>query len=143
MERIKDGKREEVKRQKPGEEMAEVEVEENDAQITEINEDPRLQGIFSSIRVVPHFPKPGIYLSLSINIFIYQSIYLSMYIYLYDSLTGIMFNDVTTLLLRPQVFKDTVDILAERYRDMGISAVAGTENFILIPYSKLFFLGRA
>ncbi|CAA6672604.1 unnamed protein product [Spirodela intermedia] len=61
-------------------------------------EDPRLQGIFSSIRVIPHFPKHGI-----------------------------MFNDVTTLMLRPQVFKDTVDILAERYGGMAISAVAGIE----------------
>ncbi|CAA7409807.1 unnamed protein product [Spirodela intermedia] len=69
-------------------------------------EDPRLQGISAAIRVVPHFPKPGI-----------------------------MFNDITTLLLRPKVFKDTVDILVERYRGMGISIVAGIEarGFIFGP----------
>nr|ACN27463.1 unknown [Zea mays] len=58
--------------------------------------DPRLQGISDAIRVVPHFPKQGI-----------------------------MFNDITTLLLRPRVFKDAVDLFVERYRGMGIDAVAG------------------
>lgn len=69
-------------------------------------EDPRLQGISAAIRVVPHFPKPGI-----------------------------MFNDITTLLLRPKVFKDTVDLLIERYRGMGITVVAGIEarGFIFGP----------
>ncbi|MQM21492.1 hypothetical protein Taro_054534 [Colocasia esculenta] len=69
-------------------------------------EDPRLQGISAAIRVVPHFPKPGI-----------------------------MFNDITTLLLRPKVFKDAVDILVDRYRDMAISAIAGIEarGFIFGP----------
>ncbi|KAJ8493695.1 hypothetical protein OPV22_015416 [Ensete ventricosum] len=60
--------------------------------------DPRLQAIKAAIRVVPHFPKPGI-----------------------------MFNDITTLLLRPKVFKDAVEIFVDRYRDMNISAVAGVE----------------
>ncbi|XP_052304983.1 adenine phosphoribosyltransferase 5 isoform X2 [Populus trichocarpa] len=58
--------------------------------------DPRLQGISEAIRVVPHFPKPGI-----------------------------MFQDITTLLLDHKAFKDTVDIFVDRYRDMGISVVAG------------------
>ncbi|KAG8071438.1 hypothetical protein GUJ93_ZPchr0006g45813 [Zizania palustris] len=68
--------------------------------------DPRLKGISDAIRVVPHFPKPGI-----------------------------MFNDITTLLLLPAVFKDAVDIFVERYRDMGIDAVAGIEarGFIFGP----------
>ncbi|XP_066349501.1 uncharacterized protein [Miscanthus floridulus] len=60
--------------------------------------DPRLQGISDAIRVVPHFPKPGI-----------------------------MFNDITELLLRPGVFKDAVDMFVERYRGMGIAAVAGVQ----------------
>ncbi|KAL9376218.1 hypothetical protein Peur_030338 [Populus x canadensis] len=60
--------------------------------------DPRLQGISEAIRVVPHFPKPGI-----------------------------MFQDITTLLLDHKAFKDTVDIFVDRYRDMGISVVAGVE----------------
>ncbi|RLM80376.1 adenine phosphoribosyltransferase 4-like [Panicum miliaceum] len=68
--------------------------------------DPRLQGISDAIRVVPHFPKEGI-----------------------------MFNDITTLLLRPGVFKDAVDLFVERYRGMGIDAVAGIEarGFIFGP----------
>ncbi|KAG8060320.1 hypothetical protein GUJ93_ZPchr0002g25330 [Zizania palustris] len=68
--------------------------------------DPRLQGISDAIRVVPHFPKPGI-----------------------------MFNDITTLLLLPGVFKGAVDIFVERYRCMGIDAVAGIEarGFIFGP----------
>ncbi|KAM0853784.1 hypothetical protein ACQ4PT_050852 [Festuca glaucescens] len=68
--------------------------------------DPRLQGISDAIRVVPHFPKPGI-----------------------------MFNDITALLLRPGVFKDAVDMFVERYRSMGIAAVAGIEarGFIFGP----------
>jgi adenine phosphoribosyltransferase len=37
-----------------------------------------------------------------------------------------MFNDITTLLLRPRVFKDAVDLFVERYRGMRIDAVAGT-----------------
>ncbi|KAA3489904.1 adenine phosphoribosyltransferase 5 [Gossypium australe] len=60
--------------------------------------DPRLQAISDAIRVVPHFPKPGI-----------------------------MFQDITTLLLDHKAFKDTVDIFVDRYRDMNISVVAGIE----------------
>ncbi|XP_050231092.1 adenine phosphoribosyltransferase 2 [Mercurialis annua] len=68
--------------------------------------DPRLQAISDAIRVVPHFPKQGI-----------------------------MFQDITTLLLDPKAFKDTVDIFVDRYRDMGISVVAGVEarGFIFGP----------
>ncbi|KAL6899400.1 hypothetical protein ACP4OV_006058 [Aristida adscensionis] len=68
--------------------------------------DPRLKGISDAIRVVPHFPKPGI-----------------------------MFNDITTLLLRPGVFKDALDMFVERYRGMAIDAVAGIEarGFIFGP----------
>ncbi|KAL3497346.1 hypothetical protein ACH5RR_040078 [Cinchona calisaya] len=60
--------------------------------------DPRLQAISEAIRVIPHFPK-----------------------------TGIMFQDITPLLLNHKVFKDTVDIFVDRYKDMGISVVAGIE----------------
>lgn len=63
-----------------------------------LQEDPRLLGISQAIRVVPHFPKPGI-----------------------------MFQDITSLLLNHKVFKDTVDIFVERYKHMGISVVAGIE----------------
>ncbi|KAJ1700344.1 hypothetical protein LUZ63_000123 [Rhynchospora breviuscula] len=69
-------------------------------------EDPRLKAITSSIRVVPDFPKPGI-----------------------------MFNDITTLLLQPKVFKDVIDMFVERYKGMRIDAVAGIEarGFIFGP----------
>ncbi|KAL3633591.1 Adenine phosphoribosyltransferase 5 [Castilleja foliolosa] len=60
--------------------------------------DPRLQAISDTIRVIPHFPKPGI-----------------------------MFQDITPLFLNHKVFKDTVDIFVERYKDMSISVVAGIE----------------
>ncbi|KAF0906655.1 hypothetical protein E2562_012233 [Oryza meyeriana var. granulata] len=68
--------------------------------------DPRAQGIASTIRVVPNFPKPGI-----------------------------MFQDITTLLLNPRVFKDTIDLFVERYTGKGISIVAGVEarGFIFGP----------
>ncbi|CAA7054433.1 unnamed protein product [Microthlaspi erraticum] len=58
--------------------------------------DPRIDGIKTKIRVVPDFPKKGI-----------------------------MFQDITTLLLDPKAFKDTIDLFVERYRDMNISVVAG------------------
>ncbi|RWR89264.1 adenine phosphoribosyltransferase 3 isoform X2 [Cinnamomum micranthum f. kanehirae] len=70
------------------------------------DEDPRIHGISSSIRVVPNFPKPGI-----------------------------MFQDITTLLLDPKAFKNTVDLFVERYKDKNISVVAGVEarGFIFGP----------
>ncbi|XP_073295734.1 adenine phosphoribosyltransferase 5-like isoform X1 [Primulina huaijiensis] len=68
--------------------------------------DPRLKAISDAIRVVPNFPKPGI-----------------------------MFQDITTLVSNHKVFKDVVDIFVDRYRDMGISVVAGVEarGFIFAP----------
>ena len=39
--------------------------------------------------------------------------------------TGIMFQDITTLLLDPKAFKDTVDLFVERYKGKNISVVAG------------------
>ncbi|XP_030528588.1 adenine phosphoribosyltransferase 1-like [Rhodamnia argentea] len=68
--------------------------------------DPRLAKIASSIRVIPDFPKPGI-----------------------------MFQDITTLLLDPEAFKDTIDLFVERYREKNISVVAGVEarGFIFGP----------
>ncbi|KAF9615206.1 hypothetical protein IFM89_022468 [Coptis chinensis] len=63
-----------------------------------LKDDPRLQAISEAIRVIPHFPKPGI-----------------------------MFQDITTLLLDHKAFKDTVDIFVDRYRNMGIAVVAGVE----------------
>ncbi|PKI37563.1 hypothetical protein CRG98_042034 [Punica granatum] len=50
-------------------------------------------------------------------------------------MAGIMFQDITTLLLDPQAFKDTVDMFVERYKDKNISVVAGIEarGFIFGP----------
>ncbi|RVW84373.1 Adenine phosphoribosyltransferase 5 [Vitis vinifera] len=71
--------------------------------------DPRLKAISEAIRVVPHFPKQGI-----------------------------MFQDITTLLLDHKAFKDTVDIFVDRYRDMGISVVAGILS-LSHPFLSYFF----
>lgn len=38
---------------------------------------------------------------------------------------GIMFQDITTLLLQPEAFKDCIDLLVERYREKNVSVVAG------------------
>ncbi|CAN6338766.1 unnamed protein product [Urochloa humidicola] len=68
--------------------------------------DARVAGIASSIRVIPDFPRPGI-----------------------------MFQDITTLLLDPKAFRDTIDLFVERYKDQGIAVVAGVEarGFIFGP----------
>uniref|UniRef100_A0A2P2JRP4 adenine phosphoribosyltransferase n=1 Tax=Rhizophora mucronata TaxID=61149 RepID=A0A2P2JRP4_RHIMU len=70
------------------------------------DKDPRINGIKTKIRVVPNFPKPGI-----------------------------MFQDITTLLLDPKAFKDTIDLFVERYKGEKISVVAGIEarGFIFGP----------
>ncbi|XP_010264225.1 PREDICTED: adenine phosphoribosyltransferase 4-like [Nelumbo nucifera] len=70
------------------------------------DEDPRISNIKTRIRVVPNFPK-----------------------------SGIMFQDITTLLLDPKAFKDTVDLFVERYKGKNISVVAGIEarGFIFGP----------
>ncbi|OIT39687.1 PREDICTED: adenine phosphoribosyltransferase 3 isoform X1 [Nicotiana attenuata] len=70
------------------------------------DQDPRIHAIQSRIRVVPDFPKPGI-----------------------------MFQDITTLLLDPKAFKDIIELFVERYKDKNISVVAGIEarGFIFGP----------
>ncbi|KAJ4770837.1 hypothetical protein LUZ62_055094 [Rhynchospora pubera] len=69
-------------------------------------EDSRIKRIASSIRVIPDWPKPGV-----------------------------MFQDITTLLLDPQAFKDSIDLFVERYKDKGVTVVAGVEarGFIFGP----------
>lgn len=56
----------------------------------------RIQVISDSIRVIPHFPKQGI-----------------------------MFQDVTTLLLHPDAFQHSVDLLYEHYKDQKVDVIAG------------------
>ncbi|KAJ3678683.1 hypothetical protein LUZ60_002486 [Juncus effusus] len=91
----------------PQEELEE-EKREEETQIIKNKKklDPRIETISSSIRVVPHFPKHGI-----------------------------MFRDITTLLLNPKAFKNTIDLFVERYTGMNISVVAGVEarGFIFGP----------
>ncbi|KAF2580311.1 hypothetical protein F2Q68_00005659 [Brassica cretica] len=79
---------------------------ESEMAAKEDGQDPRIPKIASSIRVIPDFPKPGI-----------------------------MFQDITTLLLDTEAFKDTIDIFVERYKGKGISVVAGVEarGFIFGP----------
>ncbi|XP_076898388.1 adenine phosphoribosyltransferase 3-like [Bidens hawaiensis] len=66
----------------------------------------RIDGIKSSLRVISNFPKQGL-----------------------------MFLDITTLLLDPKAFKDTFDLFVERYKHENISVVAGIEarGFIFSP----------
>ncbi|KAF7140809.1 hypothetical protein RHSIM_Rhsim06G0061600 [Rhododendron simsii] len=73
---------------------------QRDQQRSMAAEDARIAGIASAIRVIPDFPKPGVLLE------------------------GILFQDITTLLLDPKAFKDTIDLFVERYKEKGISVVA-------------------
>ncbi|RXI01162.1 hypothetical protein DVH24_001396 [Malus domestica] len=76
------------------------------------DEDPRIHGIKTKIRVVPNFPKPGI-----------------------------MFQDITTLLLDPKAFKDTIDLFVERYKGKNISVVADRFSFCPSKIDKGTFKG--
>lgn len=73
---------------------------------SEAPQDDRIARIASTIRVIPNFPKPGV-----------------------------MFQDITTMLLDPKAFKDTIDLFVERYQGKDISVVAGIEarGFIFGP----------
>ncbi|MFA6424433.1 MAG: adenine phosphoribosyltransferase [Candidatus Magasanikbacteria bacterium] len=58
-----------------------------------------LENLKSKIRAVPDWPKPGI-----------------------------MFRDITTLLKDADSFKQTIDLLVERYKDTHIDKIAGIES---------------
>lgn len=58
----------------------------------------KLTLIKNSIKTIPDYPKPGI-----------------------------LFRDITTLLENPQAFADSIQIIADRYRNSGITKVVGTE----------------
>ncbi|WZZ07438.1 hypothetical protein YC2023_093359 [Brassica napus] len=89
--------------------------------------DPRLQTISDAIRVIPHFPKTGPDLFV---LFLHV-----LHHRLRVRIAGIMFQDITTLLLDPVAFKHVVDIFVDRYKHMNISLVAGVEarGFIFGP----------
>ncbi len=69
------------------------------------------KSIKSKIRTVPHWPKEGI-----------------------------MFRDITTLLKDPDGFKETIDILYERYKDKKIDKVLGIESRGFIFGAPLAYL---
>lgn len=58
----------------------------------------QLELIKNSIKTIPDYPKPGI-----------------------------LFRDITTLLENPQALAASVQIIADRYRNRGITKVVGTE----------------
>ena len=54
-----------------------------------------------------------------------------------SNLAGIMFQDITTLLLDTKAFRDTIDLFVERYKDKNISVVAG-----IVSYFVFFFFNK-
>jgi adenine phosphoribosyltransferase len=60
--------------------------------------------ISDAIRGIPDFPKPGI-----------------------------LFWDITTLLLNPDAFQATVNLFVERYKDQRIDVIAGRFNNVVRP----------
>lgn len=67
--------------------------------------------IKNKIRTIPHWPKEGI-----------------------------MFRDITTLLSDPEGFKETIDLLVERYKDKNIDKVVGIESRGFIFGAPLAYL---
>ncbi|MFB2863025.1 adenine phosphoribosyltransferase [Aeromonas sp. MdU4] len=57
-----------------------------------------LKFIEASIKTIPDYPKPGI-----------------------------LFRDITSLIENAEAFKTTIDLLANHYRDQGITKIVGTE----------------
>ena len=57
-----------------------------------------LKFIEASIKTIPDYPKPGI-----------------------------LFRDITSLIENAEAFKATIDLLANHYRDQGITKIVGTE----------------
>ena len=51
-----------------------------------------------------------------------------------------MFRDITTLLSDPEGFKETIDLLAERYKDKNIDKVVGIESRGFIFGAPLAYL---
>ena len=48
-----------------------------------------------------------------------------------SNLAGIMFQDITTLLLDTKAFRDTIDLFVERYKDKDITVVAGIVSYFV------------
>lgn len=69
------------------------------------------ESIKSKIRIVPHWPKKGI-----------------------------MFRDITTLLNDPLGFRETIDLLHDRYSDKEIDTIVGIESRGFIVGAPLAYL---
>ncbi len=52
---------------------------------------------------------------------------------------GIMYKDITTLLIDPRAFQETIKILANRYKGQNISKIVGVESRGFIFASALAF----
>lgn len=63
-----------------------------------------LKFIEASIKTIPDYPKPGI-----------------------------LFRDITSLIENADAFKATIDLLANHYRDQGITKIVGTEAPLGLP----------
>ena len=73
-----------------------------------------MENIKKAIRTIPHFPKKGI-----------------------------MFRDITTLLKDATAFKETIDALADRYRNQSLDVVAGIESRgFIIAGTIAYLLGK-
>jgi adenine/guanine phosphoribosyltransferase-like PRPP-binding protein len=72
-----------------------------------MNDDAKRQLILDSISGVPDYPKPGI-----------------------------LFWDVTTVLLNPEAFQATIDLFVARYKDMKLDVVAGRRSQLLMLMKK-------
>ncbi|RWW66053.1 hypothetical protein BHE74_00026602, partial [Ensete ventricosum] len=124
----------------------------------EQKQDPRIEGIAASIRVVPDFPKKGpsflpkpasllafsmsmlsaLPFSLSNLFFLFSLVISHVFKLIHLQLVGIMFQDITTLLLDPKTFKNTVDLFVERYLGKDISVVAGVSLDLLLFFSSVY-----
>lgn len=52
---------------------------------------------------------------------------------------GIVFKDITTLLINPDAFRETIRVLADRYRDQNIAKIVGVESRGFIFSSALAY----
>jgi hypothetical protein len=79
-----------------------------------VSVEERQRIISDSIRGIPDFPKPGI-----------------------------LFWDVTTLMLNPTAFQLTIDALCERYKDQKVDVVAGGRLLCCGDGGKICIQGSA
>jgi hypothetical protein len=97
--------------------------------------DPRKAGIRAAIRTIPDFPKPGAPARSAPQpphahhpIYTHTHVLTRLHTHApTHAYAGIMFQDITTLLLNPAAYKDCIDLLVERYRGAGLDVIAGFE----------------